>query len=79
MLLSSRTHSRHLTAGKLFETRVYFASVVSLVEISGIQICGWLHEVSELSVCDNMSVQLAYDHTIFASSGLGLGTFLLSM
>ena len=32
-------HSGHLTA----VTLVYFAPVVSFVEMSGIQICGWLH------------------------------------
>ena len=54
---------------KLFKIFVYFASVIAFVEISGIQICRWLHEVSELSACDIVSVQLACDHTILASSG----------
>ena len=41
---------------------VDFASVVPLIEISGIQVCGWLYEVSELSACDILSVKLAH-HT----------------
>ena len=56
-------------ADKLFEVPVYFASVVPLVEISGMQVGSWLHEVSELSACDIVSVQLAWDHTILAASG----------
>ena len=49
------------------EILVYFASVVFFVDISGIQVGGWLTEVSELSACD--IVQLACDHTKLASSG----------
>ena len=38
-----RAHSGHLTADTLFKILVYFAPVVSFVEMSGIQLCGWLH------------------------------------
>ena len=56
-------------AEEAFKIRVYCASVVSFVEISGIWVCGWLHEVSELSACDIASMHLAWDHTILAASG----------
>ena len=55
MLLSSRSHSRKLTADTLFEVPDCFVAVVPFVEISRIQICGWLDEVSELSACDIVS------------------------
>ena len=58
----------HLTADGLFEMLVYFASVVAFVEISGIQICGWPYEVSELSAYHIVSVKLACAHPIVASS-----------
>ena len=59
-----------LTVGRLhFQNTFYFACVVFFVEISCIQICGWMHEVSDLSACDIVSAQLACDHIILASSG----------
>ena len=66
-----------MTADTLFEILVYFAPGVSFVEISGMQVCGWLHEVSQLSACDIVSVQLACEHNILASSGqFGCGNLL---
>ena len=41
-----------------FQSTVYLKSVVSFVEISGIQIYGWLHEVSELSACVRVRVRV---------------------
>ena len=54
---------------KFLKILIYFAPVISFVEISGIQLCDWLHEVSELTACDIVSVRLACDHTILALSG----------
>ena len=50
----------------LFEILVHFASVVYFVAISGMHVCGWLHEVS---AGDIVSAQLACGYTLLASSG----------
>ena len=63
-LAAVRAHRRHFTADKPFNTLVYFASAAFIVEISGIQICGWLHKVSEPGASSIVSVLLPCDHIV---------------
>ena len=53
----------NLTTDMLFKIRIYFA------KISGMQVCGWWDDFTELSACDIVPVQLACGHTILAWSG----------